>query len=220
VGQSVTLNGTLPEDLLIAVQGSPPGTGQIVASYPTAMQRVNPTLPDVVIHVLSPDQNGNPPGQIAITDKITGAVLATRSYRAGQPISYLGSTFELDGNANQGDSYTITNDLNQTGDNRNGLKLANLATLNAFGSHSGTFQDIYNSEVAKLGTNSAAAQSTATSAKAVADNLSSAYSSATGVSLDTEAANMLKEQQAYQACAQVITTARQMFASILQAIGG
>ena len=47
---------------------------------------------------------------------------------------------------------------------------------------------------------------------------SAARDSIAGVNLDEEAANMLRLQQAYQAAAQVISTADTMFQSILNAV--
>ena len=61
-----------------------------------------------------------------------------------------------------------------------------------------------------------AANDTSTSAQQSAASLLSAYDSKIGVSLDTEAANLLRFQQAYQASAEVINTAKTMFDTILK----
>jgi flagellar hook-associated protein 1 FlgK len=57
---------------------------------------------------------------------------------------------------------------------------------------------------------------TATSAKTSASDLKSAYEAKTGVNLDTEASDLIRFQQAYQAAAQVVASARQMFETILR----
>ena len=41
-----------------------------------------------------------------------------------------------------------------------------------------------------------------------------------GVSLDEEAANLIKYQQAYQATAQIISTVQEMFQTLLSVAGG
>ncbi|MCT6976553.1 hypothetical protein M1734_24080, partial [Salmonella enterica subsp. enterica serovar Yoruba] len=46
----------------------------------------------------------------------------------------------------------------------------------------------------------------------------SAQQSVSGVNLDEEAANMVRYQQAYQASAQVISTAQTIFSSLISAI--
>ncbi len=213
IGQSVTITGPVPEDLIIATNGAAGSARQLTAQFPTASTRVNPTMPDVNVTVTAL-------GQISITDVATGSVLATRSYTTGQPISYMGSSFQIDGNANVGDSFNISTDLNRPNDNRNGLALANIQSANIFGPGASTFQDVYANEVGKVGAAAQAASTSASSTKTISDDLTAAYSAATGVNMDTEATNLIKIQQAYQACAQIVSTAREMFTTLLNSMGG
>ena len=210
IGKSVTIAGPVPEDLILATKAATGGIRRLTAKFPTNLVRTNPQLPDVNIRVTAP-------GHVEITDRATGSVLATRAFSDSQPVEYMGSNFQINGNVVVGDTFTVTTDLGRTGDNRNGLKLASLQKQDLFGPNSGTFQDIYASAVSKIGASAQAAQTAATSSKVVADNLKAAFTTATGVDMDTEAANLLQMQQAYQACAQIISTARDMFASILKA---
>jgi len=210
IGKSITVTGPIPEDLVLATKAAPGGSRRLTAQFPDHMTRTNPQLPDINIHIAGP-------GQIEITDRASGHLLAKRSFSNGEPVSYMGASFQIDGNVEVGDAYTVTTDLNRTGDNRNGLKLAKLQSADLLGPGSGTFQDIYANEISKIGASSQAALTTATSTKTVSDNLNAAYSSSTGVNMDAEATNLLQMQQAYQACAQIISTARDMFASILKA---
>ena len=62
------------------------------------------------------------------------------------------------------------------------------------------------------------AQYSADAQQAIHDDAQAARDSISGVNLDEEAANMLRLQQAYQAAAQVISTADTMFQSILNAV--
>ena len=101
---------------------------------------------------------------------------------------------------------------------RNGLLLGELQTKDALGPNSGTFQEIYSVEIAKLGATSQAAKTANEASKSLSLSLGAAYAEATGVNLDVEAAALLKFQQAYQACAQVISTARDLFDAILRAM--
>jgi flagellar hook-associated protein 1 FlgK len=159
-------------------------------------------------------------GQVTIKDTATGSVLAVRNFVSSQPFNYMGTNFEIDGNSNVGDQFTVTTDPNRTGDNRNGLKLIDLANQQLLGSGNGTFAEIYNNEVAKLGSNASAAQNASTAAKTSADSLAAQYASNVGVNMDTEASNLMELQQAYQACAQVMATARQLFNTLLQSFSG
>lgn len=181
----------------------------LIASYPVDLQRTNPTAPDITVRVI--DQ-----GKIEILDKNTGKSLANRNYSTGETIDYMGLSFKINGNAQVGDNYTIVSDTTRTGDNRNAALLGSLQSGDAYGAGSGTFQDIYASVSAQLSSATQAANDTSTSAQQSAASLLSAYDSKIGVSLDTEAANLLRFQQAYQASAEVINTAKTMFDTILK----
>jgi len=52
------------------------------------------------------------------------------------------------------------------------------------------------------------------------DNAVSAQQQLSGVNLDEEAANMMQYQQAYQAAAQIISSANQMFNVLITAVRG
>ena len=213
IGQSITIAGPVPEDLIIATNGEAGAVRQLTAQYQPDAKRVNPTMPDVNVTVTAP-------GKLTITDAATGSVLATRAYTTGMPISYMGSSFQIDGNAAVGDTFNISTDLNRPNDNRNGLALASLQTSNIFGPGSSTFQDIYENEIGKVGAAAQAASTNASATKTLSDDLNAAYSSATGVNMDTEATDLIKIQQAYQACAQIVSTARDMFRTLLTSLGG
>ena len=179
----------------------------LIASYPTDITRQNPVAPDFNVKVIAP-------GKLELFDKASGASLATRSYTVGQPVDYMGMSFTINGNASVGDRYTITSDTTRTGDNRNAVLIASLQSKDALGQNSGTFQDIYAAMSTQLSSTTQAANDTSTSAQASVASLQSAYDGKTGVSLDTEAANLLRFQQAYQASAEVINTAKTLFDTI------
>jgi flagellar hook-associated protein FlgK len=208
----------IPEDLIVSVKGSVTGQRKILTDLPPTMVRSNPIFPDVEMEIVTA-------GKIEIFDRIKnedgtisrGASLGIRNYSSGKPVTFLGATFQLDGNAAVGDTYTIITDSNRIGDNRNGLALAQLQHRDMLGPGSGTFQEIYQDEIGKIGASSQAAQTSASSLETVAQNLKTAFDEATGVNLDSEAADLIKLQQAYSACAQIVSTARDMFNTILNA---
>jgi flagellar hook-associated protein 1 FlgK len=75
-----------------------------------------------------------------------------------------------------------------------------------------------NTLVAQVGAQTQQAQANAQAQQAVNTSATNAVNAVSGVNLDEEAANMVKYQQAYQACAQMIQASSQMFASLLTAI--
>jgi flagellar hook-associated protein FlgK len=224
---STQIDGTIPEDLLISLQQNDlTGTRSLAATYDKVMDRINPLIPDLEVDVtddgivslyalkldssgaLLRDENG---------DYIKGDLIAKRAYQSGIPVEYMGAQFVIDGNAVVGDRFRITTDASRTGDNRNALALIDIGRSDLLNNGSGTFADIYAAAVSKIGSSAQAAKTSASAAKTVADNVAAAYDSATGVNLDAEAAELIKLQQAYSACAQIVSTARDMFDMILRA---
>jgi len=179
----------------------------LIASYPSNLARTNPVAPDFNVKITQP-------GIVELVDKASGKSLATRSYIQGKPISYMGVTFTVNGDASVGDTFSIVSDPTRTGDNRNAVLIGDLQNSDAFGSNSGSFQDIYSNIATQLSSVTQAANDTSTSAQSAAASLKSAYDGETGVSLDTEASNLLKFQQAYQASAEIINTAKTLFDTI------
>lgn len=232
VGHKLTIastqtGGTIPEDLLISLQQTDQtGTRSLAATYDKTMDRINPTIPDLEVDVTDEgivslyalkldssgavlrDENG---------DYIRGDLIAKRAYQSGIPVDYMGAQFVIEGNAVVGDRFRITTDSLRTGDNRNALSLIDIGRSDLLNNGSGTFADIYAAAVSKIGSSAQAAKTSASAAKTVADNVAAAYDSATGVNLDAEAAELIKLQQAYSACAQIVSTARDMFDMILKA---
>ena len=58
----------------------------------------------------------------------------------------------------------------------------------------------------------------AQAAEALRDASLEAESAYTGVNMDTEAANLIEQQQAYQASARVLATARELFDTLIQTL--
>ena len=69
----------------------------------------------------------------------------------------------------------------------------------------------------QVGNSAAAATANATATQNVQDTLTAQQQTVSGVSLNEETVNLIQQQQAFQAAAQVVTTVNQMFASMLAA---
>ena len=79
-----------------------------------------------------------------------------------------------------------------------------------------TFQDAYASMVGRIGEDAAMAKVSLASAEAMQVQSENWFQSVSGVSLDEEAANLIKYQQSYAAAARILTTAQELFNTILQ----
>jgi len=95
------------------------------------------------------------------------------------------------------------------------LLMSELRTETIFAKYGGTFQEAYSLAASKFGADVQSAAYTAESTKKTASNLKSVLDGKTGVNLDNEASDLIRYQQAYQAAAQVVTAARDMFQTIL-----
>jgi len=125
--------------------------------------------------------------------------------------------FTLRGEPAQGDSFTIENNTDGSGDNRNALALAALQTDRTLKGGSASYQDAYASLLADVAVSTRQAKSAASTESALLEQSISARDSAQGVNLDEEAANLIRYQQAYQAAAQVIAVADEVFQTLLNA---
>jgi len=148
----------------------------------------------------------------------TGAVLqAGVGYVEGDPVSLNGWETTISGTARTGDTHRISPNINGRGNNNNGLALANMQTeLTVNGLES--FSDAYGSLVSRIGSNTNAAATRSSALEALRDNAIDRQQTTQGVSLDEEAINLTRYQQAYQAAAQIISTSETLFQSILGAI--
>ena len=135
---------------------------------------------------------------------------------------YPGYDISLDGVPKPGDSFSIAFNTDGFNDNSNALSLAglqreNLVQVSSEASNTPrTFQDSYASLVGKIGEDAAMADISLKSAEAMKEQSESWFDSVSGVSLDEEASNLIKYQQSYSAAARILTTAQELFDTILQ----
>lgn len=126
-------------------------------------------------------------------------------------------SFELSGVPVDGDSFTIQNNLDGSGDNRNALALAGIQREPNLLGGTASFQDAYATIVGDVAVRGQQASSLASTESALLDQARAARNGAQGVNLDEEAANLLRYQQAYSAAAQVIAVADEVFQVLLNA---
>lgn len=133
--------------------------------------------------------------------------------------AYSGLTFTVSGAPLNGDAFTIGANSNAANDNTNALKLAAVDSSKVLGNSTLSLQDSYSQIVSDVGAKTNQANTNLTSQNAVVTQAQQSQQSVSGVNLDEEAANMLKYQQGYQACAQMITVAKTLFNTLINAVG-
>ncbi|MFQ5469340.1 MAG: flagellar hook-associated protein FlgK [Gammaproteobacteria bacterium] len=140
------------------------------------------------------------------------------TYTNGVPISFNGVRTTLSGQPNLGDNYSVTPNTNGVGDNRNALALAGLQTNMSLSNGTTTFEGAYSQMVVDVGAKTHQANINRDATAGLLEQANQARESKSGVNLDEEAASLIKFQQAYQAAAQVISVADEMFQALLGAV--
>ena len=105
-----------------------------------------------------------------------------------------------------------------TGDNRNLQAILDLQNPPSDGQVAGGFQKKFNNAVSRLGAIVQSGKIAAEAAVSLREASIEAESAYSGVNLDTEAANLIQQQQAYQASARILSTARELFETLLRVV--
>jgi len=165
------------------------------------------------------DPNFQNPAVITFTSPTTYSVDGAGSftYTSGEEIVVNGAGFTITGTPSIGDTYTLGPNAGASGDNSNGLLLAEMQAAGILDGGSISINESYGQLVASVGSMTQQVQSNLDAQGVILANTEEAYLSTSGVNLDEEAANLIRYQQAYQAVAQVVAVASTLFDSLLQA---
>lgn len=205
--QAVTLGGLSGEEVLVVMTGP----GALRLSGEVAMDAA--AAPDPrELRILDAAT-----GRIGLYDSATGVEIATRTLDAGGSATLGGVAVTLGRGHATGDRFLLTPNTQAPSDGRGAEMLADLARRDST-TDKGGFAALYSDIMAGLGAKVAAADQrvvTATTQKESADRAEARLSA---VDLDTEAARLLQQQQAYQASAQVLSVARQLFDTLINVL--
>ncbi len=139
------------------------------------------------------------------------------AYTDGDPIVVNGSTVTISGTPAVGDQFTIEANYGASGDNSNGLLMADLQSVGILDGGTISINENYSQLVSNVGATTHQLQASVDAQGVVKSNAEAAVSATSAVNLDEEAANLIKYQQAYQAVAQVISVVGTMFDTLLAA---
>lgn len=128
--------------------------------------------------------------------------------------SYLGFQFEIKGQPKAGDSFAISYNQGGVSDNRNALAISGLERLATVGGIA-SYSEGYGQIIEEIGTVTNRARLDTDAAKALLVQSENNKQSISGVSLDEEAGRLIQFQAAYNASAQVVSVARQLFDTLL-----
>jgi len=142
------------------------------------------------------------------------------TWSEGEPISANGWQISLDGVPAAGDSFSIDKTGPNSSDNRNARHLADVEAGGAFSGGLLSLKGALSSLTASIGSAAQGADAQAKAQAMLYTQAQGARDAISGVDLNEEAANVLQLQQAYQAAAQLISTADTLFQTILHATRG
>jgi flagellar hook-associated protein 1 FlgK len=149
---------------------------------------------------------------------VAGAVSVPLDPAGETTIDINGWRLVVRGTPADGDVFGVQDNVGGVGDNRNALDLAGLANLRAMTGGSASLGETYAELVAAVGVKTRSADMNAQVQGQLLSEATAQRDSISGVNLDEEAADLLRFQQAYQASAQVISVAGQMFESLFDAL--
>ena len=211
VSEHISLNDLPDEELIVLMTGD--GTRRLSMQFDKQPIPVRSGLPrplDVVVT----DSSSR---RIEILDHETGHSIASRYLDATGRFNVAGVDLQINGTVMNGDTFSVTGNLNGEGDGRN---ISELLELRSFDSKTGRggFSEKFSAIILDVGAKVRTAVIAASSGEAMRDAAMEIESEFSGVNLDTEAARLLEQQQAYQALARVLSTAKELLETLMNSL--
>lgn len=198
--------------------------GEVVDTANAAFSTTAGALtPPILVQFMAPNMyavydNTNPAAPVLLENNIPYDP-ATGSDVFPTPLGLdFGYRVHISGSPAANDEFTVDYNTSGVSDNRNALGLAGLQTQKTMLGGNADFQEAYGQLVADVGTRTHQAELNSEAQTVLLNQAIEARESVSGVNLDEEAADLLRFQQAYQAAAQVITTANSLFQTLIEAV--
>ena len=204
-----TISGVNPDDMLVFVTGS--GSASVAASFAG-----NPADPRASLRAQTLVVNFESATHYTITDTTTGTVVASRNFdpaKLDPAVDYQGLQLKMTSPPAAGDAFTMDGNQDGVGNNDNMIAIAALENKRLIGNK--TLNGAYIDHVNEMGNISRQAKTAQTALTVVHDQAVASRDQLSGVSLDAEAADLIRFQQAYQAAAKVIQISGTLFDAIV-----
>ncbi len=213
-GQTLTLESIFGDDLALHFQGDPNESitltnikgethrlrGSVAGSYDSV------SIGGSVALLLGPDQtvSAQYPGIMA-----DNPIVARADF---------GFDAQLTGNVQAGDKFALDFNTGGIADNRNALALAELSDALMIGDPPRTYAGEFGALVQEVGVQASQANINREAAESLLLQSEAFRESVSGVNLDEEASNLIRHEQAYNAAAQIISVARDIFQVLLNSV--
>ena len=212
VGHAIKLENLPSEELIIVIQGG--GTARRVSASFSTKQIDDNDLKDNLTFTVDSTNNK----KIHIKDSDTGHTIAERTLSDTGRFKIAGYNLKIDGTPNKNDSFIISDNLGGVGDGRNILAMLDLQEDKYALEGKGNFQELFSEVVASVGASVQSTNLNLSSSEMIKDAAAASASELSGVNMDEEAAQLIEYQQAYQASARVLQTARELFDALIDRI--
>ena len=203
-----SINGLDGEDLIILAAGT--GNVSLMGEVKSKQNDMNPR--ELTAKISSEDAK-----QIEIFDKQSGHLLGARKISSSNDFLFRGFKWEINGNVAQDDTFLVKTSTERKDDASNLMDLLSLSDISSSTGRGGYSQQ-YSDLVIDVGFNVRSSEQGLENSKLIYDVAADRKSRFSGVDLDTEAARLLEQQQAYQALAKVLSTAKEMVDTLLRSM--
>jgi flagellar hook-associated protein 1 FlgK len=166
-------------------------------------------------HPVPVDAQGNPVPNAA-PQKVTGINFFKEPLDLKRAAEYIALSDEVESDVN---NIATALEANKPGDNRVALAISKLQHEKVLGAGTTTFEEQYLKSVGNIGLQAGKSKIDAEQSNGILAQAKSFKERLSGVSLDEEAANMVRYQNAYEASAKVIRASDEMFKAVLGLMG-
>jgi len=209
VKNHIKLSNLPNEELIVIFDGA--NTSNFSTRFTSATNNIN--LPqNLSVRVM----DGNL-GIYEVFDDITQQSLATRVANDVGEFSALGYTFKVDGSVRDNDSFNLIQISDAQANSDNILRMLKLNKFD-LNTGQGEFNQIFKEMISDIGMRVKSSEITKQATEAAQQAILELKDEFSGVNLDTEAANLMEQQQAYQALARVLSTARDLLNTLMEVI--
>ncbi len=204
----MSVSGLNGEDLILVSSGTRKPI--IIGSVDSKAKDLDPRELTLKVNALDDDV-------IEIFDTKSGDLLGSRELASTKDFLFRNFDWLVDGNLKAGDEFKLLTS-NQKRDD--GTNLQRMIALSEFSHRNGKggYSEKYNALVTSAGFAMRTSEQNLVNAKNLHDVATDNKSEFSGVDLDTEAARLLEQQQAYQALARVLSTAKELLDTLLRSM--
>ena len=204
----ISVNGLDGEDLVLISAGNKKPT--IIGSVDSKTNELNSR--EMVAKVNNDDAN-----LMEIFDAKSGDILGSRRISGSNNFLFRDLDWIISGNLAKNDEFVVNTSVERRDD---GSNLDRLLALSSFSESTGRggYSKQYNDLVLDAGFYLRSSEQNLVNSKAAYEIALDRKSEFSGVDLDTEASKLLEQQQAYQALARVLSTAKELVDTLLRAM--